>query len=358
MKLQIDQPGLLSTIQDLGRWGYLGQGMPLAGAMDPLSLRTGNLMVGNSHDTAAMEITLLGPSMTVLEGEATGVLAGADLGFAINGEKWPCCKCFALRPEDRITFSGPAGKGCRTYLCLSGGIDVQPVMGSRSTYLRGKLGGCSGRALQKGDILTTGKPHPLWKRLQGFQCPSELLPHFGEQKILKAVPGPQDYLFTEKGLDTFFSSEYTITNSADRMGYRLEGPVIEHRDGADIISDAIPPGSIQVPGSGQPIIMLADGQTTGGYAKIAVITFMARCALAQLLPGGSVRFEQISQKKAISEARQIEHKLNELKKARAIFSTRQETGKPCQIREEEAKSGSMKLRIDGKNWNIKWELVE
>lgn len=349
---------MLSTIQDLGRWGYLGQGMPLAGAMDPLSLRTGNLMVGNSHDTAAMEITLLGPSITVLEGEATGVLAGADLGFAINGKKWPCCQCFALRPKDRITFSGPAGKGCRAYLCLSGGIDVQPVMGSRSTYLRGKLGGCSGRALQKGDILTTGKPHPLWKKFQGFRCPSELLPCFGEQNVLKAVPGPQDYLFTEKGLDTFFSSEYTISSSADRMGYRLEGPVIEHREGADIISDAIPPGSVQVPGSGQPIIMLADGQTTGGYAKIAVITSMARCVLAQLLPGGSVNFQRISQREAISEARQMERKLSKLNEARAVFSTRKGTVNPDRIMEEEARSGSMKLKIDGKNWDIQWELIE
>jgi biotin-dependent carboxylase-like uncharacterized protein len=358
MKLQVDQPGLLTTVQDLGRWGYLGQGMPLAGAMDPLSLRTGNLMVGNSGDMAALEITLLGPSITVLEEEATGVVAGADLGLAINGEKWPCWKCFTLRSGDRLTFSGPAGKGCRAYLCFSGGIEARSVMGSRSTYLRGKLGGYSGRALQKGDTLTTGKPHPLWKRLQGFRCPSEMLPPLGEQNVLKAVPGPQDYLFTEKGLETFFSSEYTITSSADRMGYRLEGPVIEHREGADIISDAIPPGAVQVPGSGQPIIMLADGQTTGGYAKIAVITSMARCALAQLLPGGSVRFQRISQKEAISEARQIEMKLNKLKEARAVFSTRQKDDKPALIMEEEVKSGSMKLKIDEKNWDIQWELIE
>jgi allophanate hydrolase subunit 2 len=142
------------------------------------------------------------------------------------------------------------------------------------------------------------------------------------------------------------------------MGYRLEGPVIEHREGADIISDAIPPGAVQVPGSGQPIIMLADGQTTGGYAKIAVITSMARCALAQLLPGGSVRFQRISQKEAISEARQIEMKLNKLKEARAVFSTRQKDDKPALIMEEEVKSGSMKLKIDEKNWDIQWELIE
>lgn len=354
MEFRVEHPGLLTTVQDLGRWGYRGKGMPLAGAMDTIALKTGNIMVGNPINTAALEITLMGPTLTVTNGESLVALTGADLGLSINGEPGKAWKCVRVRKGDTLSFGGPSGKGCRAYLCISGGIDVEPVMGSRSTYLRGSLGGFNGRALAKGDIIKTGGAYPLWKRLEGFECPSELVLNFSNLD-LKAVPGPQDNMFTPKGLEVFFSSEYTITSSADRMGYRLEGPLIEHLGGADIISDAIPPGSIQVPGNGQPIVMLSDGQTTGGYAKIAVLTTAARCNLAQLIPGEKVSFTKVDQATAILENRQLEEKLKILAIGRASFASGRWTLKS---EEKVPDSGTMNVKIDGKNWQVNWELLD
>ena len=355
MEFRVDNPGLLTTVQDLGRWGYLGRGMPLAGAMDTIALKMGNIMVGNPVNMASLEITLMGPALTVTAGEAVAVLTGADPGLTINGKLTPAWRCFRIRSGDTLSFRGPSGKGCRAYLCISGGIEVDPVMGSRSTYLRGKMGGFNGRPLAKGDVIHTGEPHLLWKRFDDFECPEDLLPDYGLQTKLKAVPGPQDTLFTENGLKTFFSSEYTITTSADRMGYRLEGPVIEHLGGPDIISDAIPPGSVQVPGNGQPIVMLSDGQTTGGYAKIAVLTTLARCTLAQRLPGQTVFFERTDQTSAILETRQFTEKLNRLAIARAAFSTGHSI---FHMEERESASGSMNMKINDRIWKVDWELLD
>ncbi len=355
MDFKVDHPGMLTTVQDLGRWGFLGKGMPIAGAMDPAALQMGNIMVGNPANTAALEITIMGPTLTVTAGEAMAVLTGADLGLTINGKLTPAWKCLMIRSGDNLAFRGSSARGSRAYLCLSGGIEVDPVMGSRSTYLRGKMGGFNGRPLAKGDVIHTGKPHLLWKRFDDFECPEDLIPDYGQQTKLKAVPGPQDNLFTENGLKTFFSSEYTITTSADRMGYRLEGPVIEHLGGPDIISDAIPPGSVQVPGNCQPIVMLADGQTTGGYAKIAVLTTLARCMLAQRLPGQTVFFERTDQDSAILEARQFAEKISRLAIARAAFSTGHTIFHP---EERESASGSMKMKINDRIWKVDWELLD
>ncbi len=355
MDFKVDNPGMLTTVQDLGRWGYLGKGMPLAGAMDPAALKMGNIMVGNPVNTAALEITIMGPALTVTAGEAVAVLTGADLGLIINGKLKPAWKCFMIRSGDTLSFRGSSARGSRAYLCLSGGIEVDPVMGSRSTYLRGKLGGFNGRPLAKGDVIHTGEPHLLWKRFEDFECPEDLVPGHVPVTRLKAVPGPQDNLFTEKGLEIFFSSEYTITTSADRMGYRLEGPLVEHLGSADIISDAIPPGSVQVPGNGQPIVMLSDGQTTGGYAKLAVLTTLARCTLAQRLPGQTVRFERTDQASAILEARHFKEKLNRLIIARASFSTGHTMFHP---EEREPASGSMNMKINDRIWKVDWELLD
>ena len=355
MDFKVDHPGMLTTVQDLGRWGFLGKGMPIAGAMDPVALQMGNIMVGNPANTAALEMTIMGPALTVTAGEAVAVLTGADLGLTINGEPRQAWKCSRVRKGDALSFRGTSGKGCRAYLCISGGIEVDPVMGSRSTYLRGKMGGFNGRPLTKGDVIHTGKPHLLWKRFDNFECNEDLIPDYGLQTKLKAVPGPQDNLFTENGLKTFFSSEYTITTSADRMGYRLEGPVIEHLGGPDIISDAIPPGSVQVPGNGQPIVMLADGQTTGGYAKIAVLTTLARCMLAQHLPGQTVFFERTDQASAIREARKFAEKINILAIARAAFSTGHTIFHP---EERESASGSMNMKINDRIWKVDWEVLD
>ena len=267
--LECRLPGMLTTVQDGGRWGYQGKGMPVAGAMDLPSFRLGNILAGNDENEGALEVTLLGPTLFVAEGEGMAAVTGADLGFQVNGRPAPMWTAVAVGAGDVLSFSGPRS-GCRAYLCLSGGVDVPPVMESRSTYTRARVGGFQGRALKKGDIVRCGEPLPLWRKCEGLVCPEALRPCYLPDAPLRVVPGPQDDLFTEKGKETFYGSDYAVSNSADRMGYRMDGPEIEHTGAADIISDAIPLGAVQVPGHGKPIVMLADRQTTGGYTKIGV----------------------------------------------------------------------------------------
>jgi biotin-dependent carboxylase-like uncharacterized protein len=327
MKLSIEKPGLLTTVQDLGRRGYQMQGVPVAGAMDGAALRLGNILLGNERDPAGLEpagleITVVGPTIKVPEGSGCFVVTGAESGVAKNGVSLPCWTVHRLDAGDTVVFSAPKGGGSRSYFCVSGGIDVPLVMGSRSTYTRGRFGGHDGRALKAGDILVTGTPDPLWADCEGLSCPPRLRPARDPDAPLRAIPGPQDDLFTEEGLAAFYSSEYVITNSADRMGFRLEGPLIAHKNGADIISDAICLGSVQVPGHGQPIVMLADRQTTGGYTKIATVCAVDVENLAQRLPGGKARFEKITVETAVDLLRQEEALLDEARRLRAAYCSR------------------------------------
>ena len=345
MKIHIESGGLLTTVQDLGRWGYQGKGMPVAGAMDRQSLRLGNIVVGNDVGAAALEITVLGPTVTV-EGEGLVAVTGADLGFTVNGEVAPLWEALTVASGDVLAFAGPRGKGCRAYLCLSGGLDVPLVMGSRSTYLRATLGGLEGRALKKGDCLHTGEA-PLLRATIGFSCPEALQPQRDEEAPLQVLLGPQESAFTAAGIETFLSASYVISNEADRMGYRFEGPEIEHASGADIISDAIPIGSIQIPGGGRPICMLADGQTTGGYTKIAVLTAGDVDALAQKLPGQRVRFRAISFAEAVERARAEGQKVAELLRLRSAYRSR-----PRRVGE------ALRLSVDGKVYDVTWELID
>jgi antagonist of KipI len=306
--LEIITPGLLTTIQDRGRHGYQAFGMPVAGAMDDYALRTANILVGNPEGTAALELTLLGPHLKVLT-PVKLALTGADLGAEINGEEFPRWQTVAVRAGDEITFTA-VKDGCRAYLAVAGGLDVPEVMGSRSTYLRGKIGGLSGRALKAGDIIATcssrNKNVPTGTRL----APT-LLPEYQAQIILRVILGPQEDHFTSAGRDTFLSSEYAVTTEADRMGYRLEGPKIEHAAGADIISDGIPLGAVQVPGHGLPIIMLADRQTTGGYPKIATVCSVDLSSIGQAKPGDKIRFETITREESIQLLKKREAALEE-----------------------------------------------
>jgi len=291
--LECRLPGMLTTVQDGGRWGYPGKGMPVAGAMDLPSFRLGNILAGNEENEGALEVTLLGPTLFVAEGEGMAAVTGADLGFQVNGRPAPMWTAVAVGAGDVLSFSGPRS-GCRAYLCLSGGVDVPPVMESRSTYTRARVGGFQGRALKKGDIVRCGEPLPLWRKCEGLVCPEALRPCYLPDAPLRVVPGPQDDLFTEKGKETFYGSDYAVSNSADRMGYRMDGPEIEHTGAADIISDAIPLGAVQVPDHGQPIVMLADRPTTGGYTKIGVVCSVHLSALSPRPPGQTVRFPKTS----------------------------------------------------------------
>jgi biotin-dependent carboxylase-like uncharacterized protein len=325
MKLSIEKPGLLTTVQDLGRRGYQMQGVPVAGAMDGAALRLGNTLLGNEGiprdvEPAGLEITVLGPSIRVIEGSGCFVVTGAEAGLAKNGAPLPCWTVHRLDPGDFVVFSAPRGGGARSYFCVSGGIDVPLVMGSRSTYTRGKFGGQGGHALKAGDVLVTGEPDILWADCAGLSCPPALRPRRDPYAPLRVIPGPQDDFFTEEGLGTFYSSEYVITNSADRMGFRLEGPAIAHKKGADIVSDAICLGSVQVPGHGQPIVMLADRQTTGGYTKIATVCAVDVENLAQRLPGQKVRFKKITVEAAVDLLRQEENLVEEVRRLRAVLN--------------------------------------
>jgi biotin-dependent carboxylase-like uncharacterized protein len=264
--LRIVRPGPLATVQDRGRFGWQDRGVPLSGAMDPLALRLGNRLVGNAAAAAAIEITLGDFEAIFLSGIAFA-LTGAELDARLNDRPVPNWTCLRASPGDRLDLGLP-GRGCRAYLALAGGIDVPPVMGSRSTYLRGGFGGFQGRALAAGDVIATAGPAPF---LSVSACPVHLIPRYVSDPLLRVIVGPQEDRFTPQGLEAFFSNGYALTARSDRMGSVLQGPPISHCRGADIISDGIVPGAIQVPGSGQPIILAADGQTVGGYAKIATL---------------------------------------------------------------------------------------
>jgi biotin-dependent carboxylase-like uncharacterized protein len=320
MTLSIVKPGFFTTVQDLGRRGFQSRGISVSGPMDRFSLRIGNAMLGNGENAAAFEITVIGPE-AVFEDDRCVVLTGSDSGMEINGQSAKAWTVYRVRPGDRIK-AGTLSEGCRSYLCVSGGADVPPVMGSRSTFTRAGIGGYKGRQLASGDrVALCGNP-PLWQRSEGFVCPPELKPAFGREAPVLAMDGPQSDAFAERGIGTFYGEIYTVTNESDRMGYRLDGPAIELKSGADIISDGIVHGAVQVPGDGRPIVMMADCQTTGGYAKIATVCAWSAAALAHRLPGDEVRFARISEGRATELLREFEKNLTKLTERRATYRSR------------------------------------
>ena len=292
--------GLLTTVQDLGRPGYRSAGVTESGALDGLALRLGNWLLLNNANAAALEITSLGPVLQALRTCAL-CIAGADLGATLNGEPLPRWEVVQAVPGDRIGFSGVVA-GCRAYLCVAGGIDVPPVLGSRSTDLLSHLGGIDGRQLVAGDLLPAGRPSRPVVSLIGRRLPAVFQPDYPATLTARVVIGPQAEHFTAAGLETLLGSEYVVGADSNRSGVRLEGPAIAHSAlGPDIISDGLPLGAVQVPQSGQPIVLLAGRQTMGGYAKIATLLSGDVWRLAQLRPGDRVRFTAVS----LSEAHRI-----------------------------------------------------
>jgi len=295
--LEVLEGGMLTTVQDLGRYGCQRYGVPVAGAMDPFALQAGNALVGNSLGEAALEITIVGPK---LRATASCLIAvtGADLSLRVNGRPLPSWMAVFVRRGWVIEF-GERKRGCRAYLAVAGGIDVPPIMGSKSTYLRGGFGGFEGRALKKGDIISTGPAAFHLPSLAGNEFPADRIPDYNDTPEVRVVLGPQDDHFSEEGIATFLSSAYNVSPTSDRMGYRLQGPEIAHKGGADIISDGIALGSVQVPADKQPIVMMADRQTTGGYPKIATVISADIPLLAQCMPGAStVTFKAITVEEA------------------------------------------------------------
>ena len=301
----VKTPGVLTTIQDLGRMGYGQYGIPVSGAMDRYSFQIANRLIGNAPGDAGLEITLYGLKLETLRSVRIAI-TGGDMNPTLNGEPLPMWQTLDLPAGSTLLFKNIRG-GARAYLAAEGGIDSPVQLGSRSTNRKALLG----NTLKKGDIVKT---LPAKRTSSNQQLPESMIPTYSKQADIRVILGPQDDLFSRKGMDTFLSETYTITSQSDRQGYRLEGESIEHVSGADIISDAILPGSIQVPGNGQPIIMMMDAQTTGGYPKIACVIGPDIDVLAQMLPGRKVRFRQVT----IEEAHRIVHaqalRLNQLEK--------------------------------------------
>lgn len=289
MSMVIRKAGALSTVQDEGRFGVMKTGFGQCGAMDLTSMHIANRLVGNCKNCAVIEMTLTGIN-AVFDSECLIALSGGDFSGVLAGKHIRCDKAYVVRAGDELKL-GAAKTGIRCYLAVSGGIDVPKVMGSRSTDLKMGIGGFLGRKLETGDVINFGKNCMEVKNPDKWETEQR---SFGGNYVLRAVPGPQDFMFPKETIDKFFSSEYKVTPECDRMGVRLSGEALTAKDGVDIISDGIVRGSVQVPGSGQPIVLMSDHQTVGGYAKIATVISHDVSLLAQARPGDTVRFERIS----------------------------------------------------------------
>lgn len=293
---KIVRSGLFDTIQDFGRIGFMALGMPTAGAMDRIALSLANALCGNPVDAAGLEISVMGPDLLV-EADSVRVALVGPLRPVIEGPGSARSPIETdrthLLKRGQILRVGIVEGSSTAYLAVAGGFALPPFMGSLSTYARAGVGGFHGRKLAEGDAL------PL---VQDQALPGEekRLGHsfdYGSGPI-RIVWGPQDDYFSERGRETLVTSEYRVSKEADRMGIRFEGPTIEHAKGADIISDGIAPGAIQVPAAGLPIVLLADRQTVGGYAKIATVVSADLPRLGCLLPGHTVRFTPVSVEEA------------------------------------------------------------
>ena len=285
---EVLSPGAYTTVQDLGRFGWQRFGVPPSGMLDDFAGRIANMLVGNPDTAALLELTFSGPALKILA-PATIALTGADMPFSINGAPAAGWCAVPVQPGDTVTV-GMAKSGCRGYLAVSQGIDVPLVMGSRSCYVGAANGGFKGRPLQAGDCLRRGpgEADHLARRV-----PAALVPAYLSEITLRAIPGPQDDFF-DHGLDVFFNESFTVSPQADRMGCRLQGPVIAQIEGMpqSIISEPSLPGGVQIPQDGQPIILLCE-QTVGGYTKIATVISSDIWRVAQALPGDRIRFERI-----------------------------------------------------------------
>ena len=263
--------------------------------MDLYSHRLANALVGNPRGCAALEVTLLGPELT-FEAERVVAVAGAEFELTVDGRPAPMNAAFVVAAESRLRF-GARRKGSRAYLATAGGIDVPLVLGSRATHVISAMGGLDGRALRAGDRLPLGDGG----RSRGAARTPVDLPQLPEGRArLRVIAGPQDDHFTGEALDALQSAPYTIGANSDRMGFRLTGPPLPHARGADIISDATPAGALQVPASAQPILLLADRQTTGGYPKIATVIAADLPLAGQLGPGDAIEFAVCTRKEAMA----------------------------------------------------------
>jgi KipI family sensor histidine kinase inhibitor len=302
--IEVLESGLLTTVQDVGRWGHRRLGVGSAGPMDANSHGAANVVVGNPPGAAALECTVTGPTLRFIAATRFAI-AGGDLGAVLHRADlgaWPVPlgEGVLARPGNVLAFTGRRA-GCRAYVAFAGGLEVPKILGSRSTDLSGGFGGIDGRAVRAGDVLALGPPRGAPREAEtGAALPQEGV-------TVRVVLGPQDGHFEKEVVARFLSEAYGVAALSDRVGCRLDGPVLAHRGAAEIVSDGMVQGSIQVPPDGRPIVMMADGPTTGGYPKIATVVSADLPLLAQLLPGdGRVRFTAVTVEEAQRALREVE----------------------------------------------------
>jgi allophanate hydrolase len=308
--LNVLAPGFHTTVQDLGRIGCQEIGVPASGALDGVSLRIANALVGNPAATPGLEILLSGPTLEVAADNVRVALVGAGASLRI-GRRDPFVVAAGQSvtvPADEVFQVVASQHSACCYLAVEGGIAVPLMLGSASTYTRAAIGGLEGRALRREDLV----PLAITLASQGPELRSPALPAAGGEQSIRVILGPQQEFFTKEAVTALLNGEFRVSKDADRMGMRLDGPLLQHCAGWDIISDAIATGSIQVPGSGQPIILLADHQTTGGYPKIATVISADLPLVGRRRPGDPIRFVAVSVETAEAAYREEERRLAEL----------------------------------------------
>lgn len=294
MGIVVEKPGILTTIQDEGRFGYQEYGVTPSGPMDTYSFHIANLLAGNHRNEPALEVTLIGPKLKFTESNVIAI-AGADFSPTLNGQPFPMLQAVVVQRGDILELHS-AKSGCRAYIAFAGGLDVPRIMGSCATALQNQLGGMEGRKLKQGDQIAFCAPCTYVPKVRPEKVLS--MPALGHDYTVRVILGPQEEKFTQSGIQTFLTSPYTVTKDFDRMGCRLEGSSIEHKNDGNIISDGMVTGAIQVPPAGQPIIMMAERQTTGGYTKIGTVISVDLPIIGQCKAGDVLRFQAVSLQQA------------------------------------------------------------
>lgn len=318
---EVLSPGIMSTVQDFGRFGCARYGVAASGALDGFAMRVGNILVGNDENAAVVETTLMGLRMKALRDTVVAV-TGGNLQPRSGREPLPLWRSERVREGEAISFSGPVS-GFRSYVAVAGGFQVAAVMGSRSTNLASGFGGFEGRALRKGDILSVGAVvDPV--RFADRVFPPERVPVYASPWRLRIVWGPQDDHFSEEGRQTFVTAAFSVSPDSDRTGIRLNGPAVGRKPGLEesIISEGILSGAIQVPGDGQPIIILGE-TASGGYRKIATVVSADLHLLGQITPGDEIRFEAVSMETAVQALRELQHQIDDFKRRLSLNEMKQ-----------------------------------
>ncbi|EDL66145.1 biotin-dependent carboxyltransferase family protein [Bacillus sp. SG-1] len=311
MGFTVEKSGLLSTIQDSGRTGYRRIGMPVSGAMDDKAFRFANLLVGNNEGDEALEVTLQGPVLH-FKSDTVIAISGADLNPSINNEPVPNNKPLLVGKGDVLRF-GMAEKGMRAYVAFKGGLKVVKQLGSSSTNTLAKLGGYKGRALKAGDKIALNIEGHKDKQIQWSLSPT--LFTYLQKKEVRIIRSRQWDWFTEEAQMHFLSGSFTIKPESDRMGYRLSGPALALKQSQELLTEGIAKGTIQVPASGQPIILMADSQPTGGYPKIANVITADLPIIAQLKPNESLSFKEVTLEEAYEALRETEAEMKMIRAA-------------------------------------------